>query len=311
MIKDFFMPFVEIIKNYPEKFIVCVILAFVPTLAWLIIFEKHNPRKTPRILITFIVGMFSAVILLFYRHLWGDNVDLVFFSFKAQNFEENINGIFTNQIVSAFFVFMSVGFLEEFLKHWVVKKTDHKIFESIDDVIELSIFAALGFAFLENVRYFFDAAQNFGGQKLMSIFLVRSVFVTFIHILCSGIYGYFYGLAYFADPLLHRDHHKKWRDKIPDFFHKFFHFKTETVFKDEMITLGLLIAVFLHGIFDFLMHIDFSLGNFLGREIRLFFVILPVFLVFGFAFLSHLLTKKEDQLHFGKKMIVTKFSHSS
>ena len=68
--------------------------------------------------------------------LLGARFDLIFFLFLSQAIL--ILPFVYRLIVCCFqvFWFFSVGFLEEYAKHWVVKKVDHNVFESIDDVIE-------------------------------------------------------------------------------------------------------------------------------------------------------------------------------
>lgn len=278
----------------PVMFLACIFLALVPSLVWLFIFGSRHKHKKIHVLFTFVAGMMAAALLLMYQGYWGDRLDLVFFSFEAQNFRANIESTFGMTLLSSFLVFMSVGFLEEFSKHWLTKKTDHSIFESIDDVIEYSIVAALGFAFLENIAYFFKAVIEGGNEQLFATFFVRSLFVVFIHVLCSGIYGYYYGVGFFATPVLH-DLEKEGAHKlIPDVFHKIFHMKKETVYADEMASLGLIISMTLHGVYNFVMHNGFVVFN-----VSVHVVLLPAILIFGFLYLSYLLDKKEDQKRFG------------
>jgi len=97
---------------------------------------------------------------------------------------------------------MIVGVIEEYMKHLSVRATDDDKFMNIDDAIEYSIIAALGFAFIENIMYFYFIWIHQGVDALFISFIFRSIFSTFAHILFSGIYGYFYGIAHFAKPIL-------------------------------------------------------------------------------------------------------------
>lgn len=289
--------------QYPDKFLFCVLLALIPSFAWYFIFGHRHKHSFGRIMLTFIAGMMSGAIILFYQHFWGSQFDFIFFTFEPENFDASIRSKIMNPILASFFVFMSVGFLEEYLKHWVVKVTDHRIFESIDDVIEFSIISALGFAFLENIGYFFSLVVNGQEDNLLPLFAVRSIFVVFVHILCSGIYGYFYGLGFFAKPVMNDMEKEGVRSWIPEIFHKILHMKKDIVYRDEMISLGLIVSMTLHGLYDFLLHVDFSIGTIGQSEIRLYFIVLPLILVFGFGFLSYLLEKKIDQKKFGRAVI--------
>ena len=64
------------------------------------------------------------------------------------------------------------------------------------------------------------------------------------------------------------------------------HLKSETIFREEMMTEGLFWAVFLHAIFNICL------------EMGWVFVMVP-FLVIGYAVLNHLFNKKEDRKNYG------------
>lgn len=264
-------------------------------------------------MLTFVAGMASGAMILAYQYFWGERFDLVFFAIEPTNFSASIKASMGVTALSYFLIYLSVGFIEEYAKHWVVKKTDHRIFESVDDVIEFSIIAALGFSFLENIGYFFMVILRDDHETLHSLFLVRSVFVVFIHILCSGIYGYFYGLGHFAAPIL-KEREKSGRlTLIPEIFHRIVHLRKATVFRDEMATLGLIIAMTLHGAYDFLLEME-TIGNLASymtntpmpstvANIRLHVIMLPILLIGGYLYLMYLLRKKEDQQCFGHLVI--------
>ncbi len=290
--------------QFPVEFLFCFIIAAVPIFAWFFFFGRPLFHKKGHLALTFLSGMLAAGVVLLYQYFWGKNLNFVFFSLEPKNFKTEIESLVGIGVLASFFIYLSVGFIEEYLKHWMTKKTDQSLFESIDDVIEFSIVGALGFAFLENIGYFFQVLISEKSESLVPLFFVRSLFVVFIHVLCSGIYGYFYGLGFFATPVLLRRERNGIHTWIPNFLHRFFHFRKDIVFHHEMTTLGLLVAMTLHGVYDFLLHMNFSLGNFAGREISAHIFFLPMILVGGFAFLNYLLTKKEDQERFGRKQEV-------
>ena len=125
---------------------------------------------------------------------------------------------FSDASMALFVGFIFVGIIEEYLKHYVVKKVDYedRSFRSIADSIAYAGFAALGFAFIENMSYAFSAAQEFGalrhwddgalfgflatseGWIVIGIILFRSLLSTCAHIFFSAIYGYHYGIHKFA-----------------------------------------------------------------------------------------------------------------
>ncbi len=303
--------------EHPFQFVLCIFLAIIPVGAWYFVFRRKHAHKWHQVILTFIAGMFSGALILAYQHFWGEPFDLIFFTIEPSNFGENIKSALGVSALSYFLVYLSVGFIEEYSKHWVVKKTDHRIFESVDDVIEFSIIAALGFSFLENIGYFFMLILRDQTESLTSLFLVRSVFVVFIHILCSGIYGYFYGLGHFATPILEQRERNGRLAFLPDFLHRIVHWRKETVFRDQMATLGLVIAMTLHGLYDFLLEME-TVGNLASSTInadmpvflagiKLHVIILPILLIGGYAYLMYLLHKKEDQECFGQLVVTEEY----
>ena len=297
----------------PLEFIICILLALIPVVVWYLIFRRKHANKWLFVILTFVAGMMAGALILAYQYFWGQSIGLVFFSVTPENFSSNIQAQFGVTVLSYFLIYLSVGFIEEYAKHWVVKKADERIFESVDDVIEFSIIAALGFSFLENIGYFFMVILRDDMETLPSLFLVRSVFVVFIHILCSGIYGYYYGLGHFASPVLAERQRQGKLAYIPEFVHRITHLKRATVFREEMATFGLLIAMTLHGLYDFLLEME-TIGNLASyftdapvppylAEIRFHVVMLPIMLIGGYLYLMYLLRKKEDQEEFGQLKI--------
>ena len=291
----------------PAVFGLCIALAGVPIVIWMLIFGTRHYHHWWRVLITFIAGMGSAGLILLYQAYWGHDFNLLFFSVSAQNFDSTLRTGIESAFLTAAAISFSVALLEEWSKHWVVKITGRRIFESVDDVIELSIVAALGFAFLENVGYFFRLIQQGQSEQFLEVYAMRSIFVTFVHVLCSGIYGYFYGLGHFAGPMLkeyRRDNYRPW---LVRWLHYLFNFRREIVFRDEMSVLGVIAAAGLHGTYNFLMELDVHInangiahtfaGDNSGFALRT--LIFPLLLIGGFVVLSGLLEKKEDQKYFG------------
>lgn len=292
----------------PPVFLLCIALSALPIFVWMFIFGTRHYHHWAHIAITFVLGMFSAIGILTYQFYWGADANFIFFSITPQNFDQTLRNSIENALLASFAIAFSVAFLEEWSKHWVVKISGRRIFESVDDVIELSVVAALGFAFLENIGYFFRLIQLGQSEHFLELYAMRSIFVTFIHVLCSGIYGYFYGLGHFAGPILKEYRRQNYRPPIVRLFHAVFYFRREVVFRDEMAIMGLLAAMTLHGTYNFLMEIDpyFDLArgilhafNLEAQGIPLRTFLFPLILIGGFTYLSGLLEKKEDQKYFG------------
>jgi RsiW-degrading membrane proteinase PrsW (M82 family) len=135
--------------------------------------------------------------------------------------------------------------------------------------------------------------------EFWTLAIQRSIFVVFVHIICSAIYGYYYGLGIFAKPYMQYEfsQNKKtfWFSNV---LHKILHLKRAMVFRERMMMTGVLIATILHGLYDFAMHQNPVL-HFGDTAVQLHVILLPVMLVGGILFLTFLLKLKENIEEFG------------
>lgn len=261
-------------------------LALIPAFAWGYIFYRKQPENRIMTLYTFVLGALSVFPILLYKLVWTfiPWLDVIQFTSRFQDSFVPL-GSFATIPLSVIVTFLIVGAIEEEMKHQVVRRTDDRYLRSIDDAIEFSIIVALGFAFTENIIYFYDIWTTRGADHLFVPFVFRAVFSTFAHILFSGIYGYHYGMAHFAKPVL-QDEIREKRAWIVTVLHKILHLKSETIFHEEQMFQGLLCAVVLHAIFNVFLEINWT------------FVMLPM-LVFGYIYLSWLFVKKRNRKKFG------------
>lgn len=289
---------------YPVHFFWCVLLALFPVFLWSTVFLNKAHQSSFHLVLTFFYGMVGAGVVLLYQYLWGAGpFNFVFFTVEAVNFKQNISSMLTDALFISFWVYMGVGFLEEVIKHFVVVKADHRIFSSIDEVIELSIVAALGFSFLENATYFY---RMFLSEGLSSSFYVlaiqRSLFVMFVHILCSAIYGYYYGMGYFAKPYMQFEIQQGKSFFLENIFSRILHFRSAEFFREKMAMTGLLISSLLHGLYDFAM--DQNPFLYFGVfSVQLHVLLLPLLLFIGMWYLSALLQKKVNMEEFGEMQV--------
>jgi RsiW-degrading membrane proteinase PrsW (M82 family) len=189
---------------------------------------------------------------------------------------------FDFSLKEALIITMALAVLEEYSKHIIVRFTDDNRIKSIDDAIEFSVLVGLGFAFAENIFYFLNAYNT---DQFYQIVIFRSILSVFAHILFSGIFGYFYGLAHFATPLYHQEVHEK-RHPVLKFLHKVLHVKGSVLFHEEKMLEGLIVAGLLHTIFNFFLQLNQVV------------VVVP-FLFAGYFLLSYLFDKKEDHKMWG------------
>ncbi|MFC1655887.1 PrsW family intramembrane metalloprotease [Patescibacteria group bacterium] len=266
---------------------ICVLLAFLPVIMWGYIFLKKHPEAKKLVIITFIAGMVSVAPLLAYKYLWQFFPWINAFIW-TRNLNADILGLSSFMLIPLpiLVTFMFVGVIEEVSKIISVRVVDNKAIRSIDDAIELCIVAALGFAFIENIIYFNNIAAVRGMDQLFFPFIFRSLFSTFAHVMFSGIFGYFYGVAHFAEPILKEELRNK-RHPIMKLFHKIFHIRRPVLFHHEKIVEGFVIASLLHAFFNIFLEMEWA------------FMIIP-FLAGGYATLVYLLKKKENLKKYGK-----------
>ncbi|MCD6109520.1 PrsW family intramembrane metalloprotease [bacterium] len=266
---------------------VASMLAFVPILLWGYHFYKKHAEKQKYVVLTFVAGALSVIPLLSYRLLWNYFPWINAFLW-TRNLKADLVGFSTFALVpiSVIATFMLVGIIEETSKMLAVRTIDVKVFKSIDDVIEFAIIAALGFSFIENIIYFYNIISVRGFEQLLFPFIFRSLFSTFAHIMFSGIFGYYYGIGYFANKELKSEIRKN-RHPFLKFFHKYFHFKENILFKDEKVLEGLFVATTLHAVFNIFLEMEWT------------FLIVP-FLFSGYLMLNYLLNRKESLKEYGR-----------
>lgn len=309
-------------------------IAAIPAAIWCLLFLREHIKRFSVVILTFFSGMLSTAPILFYDHVVQKGYELHFFLFRItpESFMRSSRtfvtqaltgepGVLSASVAVTVVSFALVGVIEEWSKHWVTKKSDPAYFASVNDVIQLSIIAAIGFAFAENIvnpNYFIAFVKDFlvhpnapkWGGFLASVF-GRSVITNMVHITSSGVLGYFYGLAFFAKPALEDDRAHGKRHRIIVFFHAITGASRITVYRDCMMALGLFWAIALHSAFDVAVSLPEALpGNpqtigdlvsFAGPFSGINLVLLPAlaYVFGGFALITHLLHKKEDIREFG------------
>lgn len=263
------------------KIIFAIILAVIPAIIWGYIFFKKQPGKKKPVFESFFMGALFVLPLLGYKYLWQYFPWLNAFQY-THPYKDDLIGFSTLALIplDVILTFMIVGVIEETTKLLAVKFTDKSRICCIDDAIEKCIMAALGFAFLENILYFYNIITTRGPENILYPFVFRSLFSTFAHVMFSGILGYYLGMSIFATDLFKEDKNRK-RWPFIKTIARVLHFKREVLFKEEKMTQGLLIAVTLHAIFNIFLEMNWT------------FLLVP-FLTGGYIYLNYLLEKKED-----------------
>lgn len=269
----------------PDKWLF-IAFALLPALAWMYIFLARQRENRGLVAMTFIAGI-VAVIPVFALQIEIERI-------------HTFLGGWSTPLIAVLLTSLWIGLYEETAKHWVVQKVDDSTFRNVDDAIELSIVAALGFSFIENVMYFHSIWNNPAIDNFWFYYTFRSLGSMFLHVFASGIYGYFYGLAHFAQPVLQDHINAGYRFPIVRTLHHIFHLKSSTLFHEEMVVVGLIAAATIHGAFDAMMGLSDYFQNEGNIFLYKFFLIAAVpFLVGGYFWLTALLDKKEDHKAYG------------
>ncbi|MCF7836803.1 PrsW family intramembrane metalloprotease [Candidatus Gracilibacteria bacterium] len=181
-----------------NELVVFAVLTLPPVLGWLF-FWRHRlaePEPAHVLVQLFFLGICAALPLFALREYdvfyWASPLALlIFFAFL----EESLKGLL-----------LIVG---------VELNRSH--FDRWEDGFEFAILVALGFAFAENIFYFFRE-YSAGGLQLAfwNLYFFRSLGTVLAHIIFTGTFGYFYACAYVLKGIVPKAKHEK-----P--LHRFFH----------------------------------------------------------------------------------------
>jgi len=196
--------------------------------------------------------------------------------------------------------FVVVAMLEEYTKHLVLRFSSEKKIQCINDAIEFSVLVALGFAFVENIFYLQKIIDNqIALQSLILIIALRSTLSVGAHVCFSAIFAYFYGVAKFNDNMHKPYVYHNFPGKIMNFIHQFLHCKRTILIREKVMLEGMLLAIFLHVIFNLLLEFQ-QIGLSMG-------------LIFGLLiYVWHLFSKYPWRPHFHQKetqTTINTFSH--
>ena len=217
-----------------------IIFSSAPSLFWLFFYYYYFPRfTTPKYFlgILFFLGMASAGIgSLINQGVLRLLPNFVFNAF--QKFPPDLSTLKTSDYLIVFLLmFLLVAPVEELLKFLAIKLAIGKKSRHLDQIIDgikFGIVAGLGFALVENAIYFYQPLLAKGGVFFFKLFLVRFFISTLAHSLYTGIMGYYIGLS-----RLYRLH------------------------KNYLLWKGIIMAITMHGIFNFFLLINldfFSIG---------------------------------------------------
>ena len=163
---------------------------------------------------------------------------------------------FSSSVIFILNIFLGVALVEESLKFLAVKfgvLKNPEFDEPVDAMIYM-ITAALGFAAVENVLILLNLKPL---SEIFGVSLFRFLGATFLHTLSSGICGFFIGLSFF-----------------------------NTKGRGKLVSLGLVLAILLHGFYNF--YIMKGEGSLKILIPFLLLTIAAIFVSFGFKKLRNL-----------------------
>jgi RsiW-degrading membrane proteinase PrsW (M82 family) len=318
-------------------------VALIPAVIWCALFLKYHWERMSLVLLMFFSGMLSTAPILFYDALVRRGIELQFLLFRIvpENFTRSSSALVTGAIVesssmkatllSTLLAFLLVGLIEEASKFWVLKQSGTEFFRSINDVVSLGIIVAIGFAFAENVinpTYFVSFVREYllapstadwGG--FAGNVIGRSILTTMVHIVSTGVLGYFLGLSIFAGPTLEEARRKGKTSLLSGVAWAFLRLPEKPVFRRQMILTGFSIAVVLHGLFNFMVSLPDllpgnprTLGELFGFEsgsylhmVSLILIPSLFYVLGGFWILSTLLFRNENNKEHGQLVVTDTF----
>ena len=263
--------------NTALLWIISGVLAFVPVAIWLYILlnDKKNDKKM--LALIFSGGILAVLTVFAIQYLWLYVPEIDPYLWLDSNISDPIYYYAG--------IYIIVGVTEEIVKQMMVRYVDTKtvLIQTVNDSIRFSLVAALGFAFAENIIYFKTIMMVAPIEEVIVTFLFRSIFTACAHMIFSGIFGYFFGIAKFTLDITRNKH---WEGKIYFGVHlmsKIFRIPYAQAFKELKILQGLVIAIVLHTIFNYMLHMN---------------MIIPTIALvgLGYAYLRYLLNRKAGNL---------------
>lgn len=153
---------------------------FLPSLIWLSFYLRKDSHPEPNrmVLKVFFFGMLSGFVAILFERAFQQGQNAFLASAAA------------NSLMAVFFG----GALIEELVKWFSSKIGTDRNAELDEPVDLMLYmiiSALGFAALENILVLSNYHPVLTPTKVGQLMLIRFASATFLHALCSGIFGYF------------------------------------------------------------------------------------------------------------------------
>jgi len=268
-----------------------ILASSIPIIIWIVLFLNKKEQSKKTVALIFFLGCLTIFITLGIQKFWT--------IYPRFNIDAAIKNNITNYNTKLILTFILFGAIEEIIKLYVIKGVDEKtvLINKVNDAVRYSIISALGFSFVENIYYLYQAWPNeMTGmtelaksihleefKKLANMHIFRSTVTTCAHITFSGIFGYYYGIAKYSIVMTHQRKLTQKVSKISKWLAKTFKVPLNEGFRRKTVLKGLLIAIILHATFNYLLQkgqLQFSI----------------IFVILGYLFLKYLLSRKAGHL---------------
>ncbi len=240
------------------KLLYLLMLSILPVLVWMGVYTFLNPQARKDSFTLSLTGiLFGSVAMipvLLLQYFWASYPELN--AFRA------LQTVIPSTFVFYFLFFLFVSVLEESLKaaaFVLFVRTHTRFFDQLVDGIVFGAFIALGFAFAENVYYFYNIIEgDIFSMDFLAIFSLRSFGTMLSHTLFTGTFGLFYAISYFG----------KFSLSSPFSLKKIFQmrftralimpklFKPQHVYRYLVLSEGMLFAILLHLVFNLLVKLS-------------------------------------------------------
>ena len=169
-------------------------------------------------------------------------------------------------------------------------------FKSINDIVIISIYAAIWFACLENISYFWykwdSIVYNLNWESFkafLDFVLIRSTLSSMVHVLCSWIFWYHFALFFFSKQKLKYDARNNNSHKILFFINRFISNPPDKIYGVIHILIGLTLSIFIHWIYDILVRVDLNIF-----WVSLLILAIPMYFLGWFIYLYLILENKDN-----------------
>jgi len=242
----------DLTQLFSKSGIIVIFITLIPTFIWLYFLFSDDKKRKSVITFIFAGGIMTVIPLLLMQKLFA--------SFPCTNFLEMIPEKIPSIAIATIVITFILAMLEEIFKQLFLRFIDEKylLVQTVNDSVKFAMIAALGFSFMENVYpYFFRVIASGQYKEFTSMFLIRSLFTSAMHIAVSGIFGYHYGVSKFAIDFREQSNWEGNKLYFAKFLNRYFGVAQSKAYKEQRIFYGLAIAMGIHGVFNTLVGFGF------------------------------------------------------